>query len=90
MAVYVDSANLPYGRMSMCHMIADSHEELMCMADSIGVNRRWIQGKGTYREHFDICKSKRVLAVKAGAVEITQLELGRKLIARRDARAQEA
>jgi hypothetical protein len=40
------------------------------MVDRIGVRRRWIQKEGTVYEHFDICLSKRALAIKAGAVEI--------------------
>jgi hypothetical protein len=42
----------------------------MEMADRIGVARRWIQHAGTPLEHFDICLSKRALAVQAGAREI--------------------
>lgn len=59
----------------MCHMIADTTHELLNMVDHIGVNRKWIQNKGTYREHFDICKSKRELAVLFGAVEISAKKL---------------
>lgn len=77
--VYVDDMAADYGRMKMCHMIADTPEELLAMATKIGVAHRWIQNKGTYREHFDICISKRKLAVAAGAQEITLLELGRRL-----------
>lgn len=71
MSVYVDDMAASYGRMTMFHMIADTSEELLAMADTIGVSRKWIQNAGSYREHFDICKAKRVLAVKSGAVEIT-------------------
>ncbi len=70
MTVYVDDMNAPFGRMKMCHMFADSTEELQAMADRIGVQRKWIQYPGTIREHFDIALSKRALAVAAGAVEI--------------------
>lgn len=83
MTVYVDNMRHPYGRMIMCHMIADTTDELLAMADTIGVARKWLQHGGTYREHFDICKSKRTLAVKAGAVEITWRELGFKVWKRR-------
>lgn len=48
MAVYVDNFNAPYGRMTMCHMIADTTDELLEMVDSIGVNRKWIQYEGTF------------------------------------------
>jgi len=74
-SVYVDGAKNPLGRMKMCHMIADTREELVAMVDRIGVDRRHIQFVGTPREHFDICKSKRALAVKAGAIEVSPREL---------------
>ena len=59
----------------MCHMIADSTEELLAMADKIGVQRKWIQKAGTAEEHFDICRSKRLWAVWLGAHAITSREL---------------
>lgn len=80
--VYVDDMKAQFGRMKMCHMIADTSEELLAIADKIGVDRKWIQNKGTHREHFDICLTKRQLAVNAGAKEISMLELGRIAIAR--------
>lgn len=63
-------------RYTMCHMIADSHAELIAMADKIGVLRKWIQHEGTAREHFDIAMTKRALAVAAGAVEIEWRQAG--------------
>ena len=57
--VYVDDAKLKFGRMTMCHMVADTTAELLAMADTIGVARKWIQGAGTYREHFDVCLAMR-------------------------------
>ena len=70
MAVYVDQAVHPYGRMLMCHMWADTEAELLAMVDTIGVSRRWIQRppKASW-VHFDISKGKRDLAIKAGAIE---------------------
>lgn len=71
--VYVDNfyiTGVTFGRMKMCHMIADSTEELLQMVDKIGVQRRWIQHPGTPNEHFDICLSKRKKAVDFGAKEI--------------------
>lgn len=65
--VYVDDPVWPYGRMMMCHMMADSIDELNSMADKIGVQRRWFQHRPV--PHYDICKSKRALAVQQGAVE---------------------
>lgn len=68
MSVYVDRASNRYGRMIMCHMTADTLEELLAMVDKIGVDRKHLQtGKFV---HFDICKSKRELAVKYGALQV--------------------
>lgn len=71
MAVYVDDMRASYGRMVMCHMVADTLQELHAMADRIGVARRWYQGPPVTRmPHYDICMSKRALAVEAGALQI--------------------
>ena len=83
MSVYVDDMYAGYGRMTMCHMVADSTEELMAMADKIGVARKWLQHPGTYREHFDVCMTMRARAVRHGAIEVTQRELVRRSIAKR-------
>ena len=69
--VIVDDMKAPFGRMVMCHMMADTSEELLEMADKIGVDRKWIQRPGQLGEHFDICKSKRALAIENGAQEVT-------------------
>src|SRR5690242_7592186 len=87
MSVYVDDMRAPYGRLIMCHMTADTSEELHAMAAKIGVARKWCQKPGTPNEHYDICLSKRALAVKAGAIEITWLETGRRTMAKRRAAA---
>jgi hypothetical protein len=77
MAVYVDDAIHPFGNMLMCHLWADTLEELLAMVDRIGVQRKWIQGHpvlsfGKHREaswvHFDIAKGKRALAIGFGAI----------------------
>lgn len=85
MAVYVDDMRAPFGRMVMCHMVADSTEELLAMADTIGVARRWIQSAGTPKEHFDIALSKRALAVLAGAIEVDKAGLVAVLRRKREA-----
>ncbi len=83
MTVKVDNMRAPFRRMIMCHMMADSDEELLDMADKIGVQRKWHQYPGTTRSHFDICLSKRKLAVRAGAVEVSHMALGRIMLNRR-------
>jgi hypothetical protein len=82
-SVYVDAARHRLGRMLMCHMVASTTAELLAMADAIGVDRRHLQDAGTYREHFDVCKAKRKLAIAAGAHELQQGELGRLLAAKK-------
>jgi hypothetical protein len=83
MAVYIDDMNAPYGRMRMSHMLADSTEELLAMADAIGVDRRWLQKAGTSHEHFDVAKVKKDLAISKGAVLVSVRELGALLIRKR-------
>lgn len=68
MAVYVDHGRAAYGRMRMCHMVADSIADLLTMADKIGVERKWFQVAS--HPHFDVCQSKRALAVTHGALEV--------------------
>lgn len=70
MGVYVDDMRAPFGRMIMCHMVADTDDELHAMATQIGVARKWHQNPGTVHSHYDIALSKRALAVAAGALEI--------------------
>ena len=82
-SVYVDACEWPYGRMMMCHMVGDRVEDLHAMADKIGVDRRWFQN--TRYPHYDICKSKRALAVKFGAKEIDRrkfVEIAHRLMRR--------
>lgn len=83
MAVYVDTMRAQFGRMVMCHMVADTTEELLAMADQIGVARKWLQEAGTHREHFDIALSKRALAIQFGAREVSMMDIGRIIRARR-------
>lgn len=76
MSVYVDNMQAPYCGMLMCHMFADTSDELTTMVSVIGVDNKWIQSQGTYAEHFDVCQSKRRLAVQAGAVEVEYRQFG--------------
>jgi len=78
MTVYVDDMRAPYGRMIMCHMVADGEDELHAMAGNIGVSRKWHQG-----DHYDICLAQRAVAVDLGAMEISQRQLGAMVFNRR-------
>jgi Protein of unknown function (DUF4031) len=77
MTVYVDDVRHRFGRMIMCHLFADTLDELLAMADRIGVARKWIQGhpqlsigkaKDASWLHFDISLDKKASAIAAGAV----------------------
>jgi len=77
MTVYVDDVRHRFGNMVMCHLWADTLEELLSMVDTIGVQRKWIQGHptlsfGKHRNaswvHFDISLSKKAEAQRYGAI----------------------
>lgn len=57
-----------------CHMVSDSIEELHIFAIKIGLKREWFQDKFN-RPHYDLLKSKKELAIKLGAKEVTRKEL---------------
>jgi uncharacterized protein DUF4031 len=69
MTCYVDDMRVRFGRMVMCHLWADSREELLSMVDAIGVDRKWLQQppKASWF-HFDISLGKKALALAKGAV----------------------
>lgn len=74
MAVYVDplfdtegwSEKWPFPQA--CHMMADSIEELVEMADKLKLKRNWIQCTSVV--HFDLTKGKRWQAIRHGAKEV--------------------
>ena len=73
MSVYVDDCFISYGRMKMCHMMADTDEELHTMADMVGLKRQWFQPES--KPHYDLCMSKRSEAIRQGAIPVTSKEL---------------
>lgn len=68
--------------MKMSHLLADTDEELHEMAEKIGVQKKWHQKAGTPWSHYDICLSKRELAIQNGAIQVTTMAL-RDLIIRK-------
>jgi hypothetical protein len=71
MTVYVDDAFIPFYRgMKMCHLLADSDDELHAIAAAIGMRREWHQN-GMSGSHYDVGVGKRTLALQNGAVPIT-------------------
>lgn len=79
MTVYIDDYSAKYRRMIMCHMVADTEDELHAMADKIGINRAWYQS-----DHYDVCLSKKNQAIKCGAVPITWRVMGKMRIRLRE------
>ena len=63
MAVYIDKANIKYKRMIMCHMIADSYEELHYMAKKIGMKSAWFQNNASF-PHYDVCLMRKKKALE--------------------------
>lgn len=68
MSVYVDDMRAAFGRMVMCHMVADTRAELHAMAEAIGLKRSWFQeSPPASSPHYDVSLSKRAQAIKLGA-----------------------
>ncbi len=59
-----------------CHMWADDEDELHAMAKRIGLRRSWFQNHPRL-QHYDLTASRRMLAVRAGALEMSAPPLKR-------------
>jgi hypothetical protein len=84
MTVYIDDLYAPYRKSFVCHMIADTEEELLAMAATIQVNPVFQYDAGTSDSHFDVNRAQRALALQNGAREISKRELARICRERRD------
>lgn len=62
------------GNMIMSHMASDTLEELHTMAKTIGVDIKHFQNHPTH-PHYDICKERKQLAIKAGAKLVDDREI---------------
>lgn len=60
-----------------CHMVSDvSEDELHEFAQRLGLKREWAQLRPkASTAHYDLIPTKRALAIKWGAVEVTSREL---------------
>lgn len=68
MPIYVDQARNPFRGMLMCHMVADTLDELHAMAAAIGMPRRAYQPRSF--PHYDVPLDRRARALALGAVEV--------------------
>lgn len=75
MSVYVDTSRNRFGRMVMCHMIADTLDELHAMAAQCGMQRSWFQAppKASF-PHYDVCLTRKADAIRNGAIELQRRE----------------
>ena len=69
MAVYVDPlCNHGWRLGPSCHLFADTLMELHEFAAKIGMKRAWFQDERL--PHYDLTRSRRAAAVRAGVVEL--------------------
>lgn len=76
MTVYMDQLKPQgmklYGKhVESCHLMADSVQELQEFARRIFLKDNWLQARHGQTPHYDITRSKRLLALEAGAVDAT-------------------
>lgn len=72
------------------HMISslpgpDGTKELLVFASRLGLRPSWLQHPGTYREHFDLVKSRYRRALQLGARLVTTGELVEAELAKKQA-----
>lgn len=78
MSVYVDTLWATEPRRGWpykwsCHLTADSIEELHQFAEAIGMKRAWFQDHPTF-PHYDLTKTRRIAAVRHGAIEESRVD----------------
>jgi hypothetical protein len=80
MSIYVDPVMnhgwRMYGKVvTSCHLFTDGDvEELHKFAAWLGLKREWFQVSNSGIAHYDLVNSKRLWAVKLGAIEVTRGE----------------
>src|SRR5689334_7556032 len=75
MAIFVDDLNAEKDGKIWCHLLTDNLDDLTELHDfakSIGLKPRWMHNSSM--PHYDVTESKKALALKKGAVEITKAE----------------
>ena len=83
--LYVDNVRIPFGRMKMCHLTADTQDELRVVAIELGLERH-LQYMGTYKFHLDVSLTKKqetLTKYNDKIKQVTMVEMGRLLATRR-------
>jgi hypothetical protein len=84
--IYVDpllqckpSAKWPYSQS--CHLTGDEPDELHAFAKRLGLRQEWYQDShpNTKLHHYDLTASKRALAVRLGAKELSRQEVAERV-----------
>jgi hypothetical protein len=83
MSVYVDDYRAPFRGMKMSHLTADTDNELEAFARKLGLKPSWKR-----RNHYDVSESKRLEALKLGAIPNTPQESAKRVMAQRRGEAQ--
>src|SRR5262249_49782175 len=80
MTILVDELIDWPGKGLWCHMVSDlGIDELHAFAAQIGLRRSWFQHKVPRHPHYDLRPATRVMAIAAGAREVTSEEMIRVL-----------
>lgn len=59
--------------MIMCHMLADTLDELHAMAKTIGMRSSWYQPLSF--PHYDVCQMRKVKAIEHGAIQVDRRQI---------------
>lgn len=73
--VYVDDFEGRFRGTTMSHMMADTEAELDEMAVAIGLKVQWKQKHPSRLPHYDVTSTKKRMAVRRGAMEVSVREL---------------
>lgn len=73
MSVYVDELKYYPKKGLWCHLLADTLPELESFARKLNLSPSWFQPHSF--PHYDLRSGKRLLAVRLGAIEITDEKL---------------
>lgn len=87
--IYVDEAIYPFRNRMWCHLFTDGDvERLHLFAQAIGLKRAWFQDRPGF-PHYDLSPSRRMMAVRNGAQQVTEKQMVAIVQAARDAAAKD-